>query len=333
MTTEGTAVADRRRVLVTGSSGFIGTNLLERLLCTGTSVLGFDSAEPRNAAHRPHWLAGDIGSPRDVRAAIHGFAPTHVVHLAARTDLDGTSMADYEVNVDGLGVVLGEVTRAGTIVRSVFASTRLVVDYGFDPICDYDYVPPNCYARSKAIGEQMVRAADPPRGWVIVRPTSIWGPYGRQPYRDFFLAVVRRRYIQPGRSRAWKHYGYVENTAHQIDRLLTAPEERVNKRTLYLADPSPVEVSEMADAIARAAGVTPPRRVPYALLKVPAVLGDAALKAGVGRVPLSSPRLDHLRSDMLFDVSQIDDITGPLPFTMEDGIRRTLAHLADAGDL
>src|SRR3954447_17037224 len=39
------------RVLVTGGSGFIGTNLVELYLRTGSEVLSVDSAAPRKGSH------------------------------------------------------------------------------------------------------------------------------------------------------------------------------------------------------------------------------------------------------------------------------------------
>jgi nucleoside-diphosphate-sugar epimerase len=51
------------------------------------------------------------------------FKPTHLVHLAAVTDQNGRSMADYASNTDGLRRVLEAATQYGGLQRSVFAST------------------------------------------------------------------------------------------------------------------------------------------------------------------------------------------------------------------
>ena len=41
-----------RKVLITGASGFIGTNLINCLLGTGSEVLNLDIKEPQNSRHQ-----------------------------------------------------------------------------------------------------------------------------------------------------------------------------------------------------------------------------------------------------------------------------------------
>jgi nucleoside-diphosphate-sugar epimerase len=279
-------------------------------------------------------MQGDLlATPDVVLDAMREFRPTHLVHLAARTDLEGNSMDDYVVNTDGVEIVLDRSSSYGRLQRSVFASSRLVCELGELPISEFDYFPPNHYGRSKVIGEQLVRAHDHAGEWVLVRPTSIWGPWGQAPYRDFFLSLARGTYVHPGHEPVHKHYGYVGNTAFQIDRLLTAPSAKVHGRTFYLADPFPIEVGAFAATIRHTLGFSQPRSVPVALMHVIARSGDALKAMHVARPPLTSPRLRHLRMDMLFDLTEIDAIVGELPYTMQDGVDQTVAHLWDQGDL
>jgi nucleoside-diphosphate-sugar epimerase len=322
-----------RRILITGSSGFIGTNLVEHLVAAGTAeVLGFDRQPPRCAAHRSRWRAGDLLSD-DLRGLVRDFQPTHLVHLAARTDLDGRSMREYAVNHEGVGVVLECAGESRSLERAIFASSRIVLDLGVEPVSDYDYCPPNHYGRSKVIAEQLVRAHPHTSSWVIFRPTSVWGPWGGAPYRDFFLSVARGTYVHPGRERIAKHYSYVGNLAYQLDRLLTAPAERVHGRTFYLADVEPTDVLAFATAIRRQLGLPPPRSAPVPLLRVLARALDAVKAAGVWEPPLTSSRLANLRTPMLFDLAAAAEIVGPLPYTLEDGVRATVAHLQAQGDI
>jgi nucleoside-diphosphate-sugar epimerase len=323
-----------RRVLVTGGSGFLGTNLLDHYLSRpGTAVLSYDSREPRCPEHRARWRKGDVRETGRLADVLAEFRPTHLVHLAGTTSQSGRSMADYASNTDGVTAVLDGTRAYGGLERSVFASSRLVCDLGVQPSCDEDYAPPNLYGRSKVIGEQRVRAhAD--GEWVIVRPTSIWGPWGDAPYRQFFLSLARGRYVQPSsRTPVRKHYGYVGNTVFQLDRLLTLPAEQVHGRTLYLADPEPVDVAQLAVDIRAAMGLPPPRTVPAALLGLVARGFDLAQSAGLSDPPLTSARLAHLRTDMLFELGELDRLVGPLPYTTREGIALTVAHLRDRGDL
>ena len=323
-----------RRILVTGGSGFIGTNLVDRYRHDeSTAVLNYDAREPRCATHRDLWVQGTLDRPEDLLSVMRGFRPTHLVHLAARTDLDGRSMEDYRSNTEGVRVVLACATEFGELERSIYTSSRLVCELGEAPASEFDYFPPNHYGRSKVVGEQLVRAHDHAGGWVIVRPTSIWGPWGGAPYRDFFLSLASGTYVHPAHETVRKHYGYVGNTIHQLDRLLTAPPKRVEGRTFYLADPDPIDVWTFAGAIRRALGLSPPRSAPVALMQVIAWAGDALQATRLVEPPLTSDRLQHLRTDMLFDLDEVRDIVGSLPYSQQEAIERTIAHLWDQGDL
>lgn len=323
-----------RRILVTGGSGFIGTNLVDLFRrAESTAVLSYDISKPRCEGHAEHWVQGDLLAAERLLSVMKEFRPTHLVHLAARTDIDGQSMDGYRSNTDGVRVVLDCVTAYGGMQRTIFASSRLVCELGEPPTSDYDYYPPNCYGRSKVVGEQLVRAHDHQGEWVIVRPTSIWGPWGGAPYRDFFVTLARGTYVHPAHERIYKHYGYVGNTAYQMDRLLTAPAERVHGRTFYLADPEPIEVGSFAAAIRRALGLPHPRSAPVPLLRILARTGDALRSAKILEPPLTSSRLRNLRTDMLFDMAEVDEIVGPLPFSLTEAIDNTIGYLRDQGDI
>jgi nucleoside-diphosphate-sugar epimerase len=322
-----------RRILVTGGSGFIGTNLVGYLReAESTEVLSYDVRAPRCASHADCWVAGDLRKGDLVRV-LGDFQPTHLVHLAARTDLRGRSMREYSSNTDGVKALLDSLVACNSLERAIFASSRIVCDLGIEPSCDYDYCPPNHYGRSKVIGEQLVRAHSHASSWAIVRPTSIWGPWGGTPYREFFLSVARGRYVHPGRERISKHYGYVGNLVFQLDRLLMAPEELVHGRTFYLADFAPTDVLAFATAIRRELGLPPPRSVPVPLLKLLARSMDAIKAAGVPDPPLTTSRFNNLRTTMLFDLDDVAGIVGALPFTLEQGVSATIAHLESQGDV
>jgi hypothetical protein len=138
--------------------------------------------------------------------------------------------------------------------------------------------------------------------------------------------------VHPSHESIRKQYGYVGNTVFQLDRILEAPRERVHGKTFYLADPA-VDVWEFATAIRRTLGLSPPRSVPVPLLRIIAGSGDALKATGLLEPPLTSSRLRNLRTTMLYEMRDLDDVVGPLPFTMQYGIDRTIAHLWDQGDL
>jgi len=68
--------------------------------------------------------------------------------------------------------------------------------------------------------------------WVLVRPTSIWGPWFDVPYRNFFLSVARRRYVHPAGKRIHKSFGFVGNITWHLHRLMIAPRPQVARLPL-----------------------------------------------------------------------------------------------------
>jgi len=107
----------RRRVLVTGHTGFKGAWLCEWLLALGADVTGYALESPTSPAlfdqlglaSRIRHVAGDVRDPLPLRATIADCQPDFVFHLAAQP-LVRASYADpvgtFEVNVLGTVQVL-----------------------------------------------------------------------------------------------------------------------------------------------------------------------------------------------------------------------------------
>lgn len=324
-----------RRVLVTGGSGFIGTNLVAALVRAGDVVANVDIAPPKIAGHTANWQQLDILDGAALRQAFVSFRPEVVIHLAAKTVLDErTTLAHFSANIEGVANVIDAVRAAGSVERTFFTSSRLVCRLGYVPKDDTDYQPSTMYGESKVRGEQLVRSASGDLGaWTILRPTGIWGPWFGVPYQDFFMTIRRGRYVHPARRDASKSYGYVENTVYQLQRLVAALAPDVHGKTLTMADYPPLGLREWAVSIQKALGAPRIRSVPVPLLKVAAVVGDIGQNLGLRRVPLTTFRLNNLVSDMVYDTSQLEALVGPLPYSPAQGVERTVAWFRQVAPL
>jgi GlcNAc-P-P-Und epimerase len=323
---------DEWRLMVTGGSGFIGTNLVSSASALGATVCNLDIAPPRDESQSALWQRGDVLDRHSVDDAVSSFRPTHVVQLAARTDLHGKSVSDYAPNVTGVENVVAAVRAAPSVERVVFASSRMVCHIEHRPAADDEYSPPNAYGRSKVESERIVRAANLEIPWTIIRPTSIWGPWFDTPYRDFFEAVRRRRFLQVRGRTVWKSFGYVGNAVDVIWRLMEAPAERVGRKTVYISDYEPIEVGDLARKIAGEFGVAPPRTAPEWSLSGVAYAGDLMRRIGWREPPLTRFRLHNLLTDMVFDSSALRSMIGDrLPYTVDDGVSSTVDWLKSGG--
>ena len=319
------------RVFITGGSGFIGTNLIQNFLQDGWEVVNFDLVSPRNPEHDKQFMEGDIRNGEALNAAVRDFRPGLVIHLAARTDLNGPTLADYDANTIGVQNMIDAIRAVGSVSRVVFASTRYVHKTEVFPLRDNDYSPFTRYGESKVETERIVRSSQLEIPWVLIRPTSIWGPWFRIPYRMFFDTVRRGVYVHPRGRRISKSYGYVGNVIYQIRQFLSVDEAKIDKRTLYVSDDQNMDVLEFAQVIQEAFEAPPVRQVPMALLQVLAHTGDLLKKLGVSNPPLTSFRLSNLLTPMNYDMSATREVAGPAPYTLKEGVRATVDWILQHG--
>ena len=313
-----------RKIVVTGGSGFIGTNLVEHFHRHGDTVLNLDVSPPRNLLHENLWHELSILDRDALDEAVRTFDPEYIVHMAARTDLKGVNLDDYAANTRGVANVIDVARRVKRVKRVIFASSMLVCKVGYRPQSSTDYCPATIYGESKVCSEKIIArdASDLP--WAIVRPTSIWGPWFDIPYKDFFTAVRRGLYVHPRGRRIRRSYGFIGNTVVQLGRLLSEPLDKVRFRTFYLSDYEPVELKSWATTIQQAFGAPPVREVPLALLRCGARIGDFMAACGYSAPPLTTFRLTNLLTDAVHDVTPLEEVCGAVPYTVEEGVARTV---------
>lgn len=323
------------RTLVTGGSGFIGTNLIESLINDNHIVLNLDIVPPRNGAHRRFFKQLNILDCESLQAQLIEFKPDIIYHMAARTDLDGKTLADYAANTDGLKTLISALKLSHGLKCIVFASSRLVCRIGYQPDGEDDYCPDTVYGESKVQGEKIIKSlsAEIPCRWLIVRPTSIWGPWFDVPYKNFFLSIINGHYLHPKVERILKSFGYVGNAVYQMRSLCEVNASPLDGKVFYMADYPPIDVINMANLIQNYADSRPLRIIPIQLLRVLAWLGDLLRLAGYRRPPLTSFRLNNLLTPMIYDLDPMEKAIGLLPFTLQQGIAETVDWLKIRGDI
>ncbi|WP_237155468.1 NAD-dependent epimerase/dehydratase family protein [Oryzibacter oryziterrae] len=311
------------RILVTGGSGFIGTNLIEELRkSSNVAVASVDLADPKISSHRSVWQAGDIRDGAALTSLLKAFRPDAVIHLAARTDLDGKTMPDYSANTDGVSRLLEGLDAIGFGGPAIFTSSMYVCRPGYRPTSDLDFQPHTVYGESKVIGEQIVRAANPSYPWVIARPTSIWGPWFGVPYADFFKVVLSKRYLHIAGDSTQKTYGYVGNAIAQMSTILDHA-EALKGRAIYLGDWPGYVIREWADEIAEFVPYRVPR-VPKLVFQGLGLVGDVVQKAGL-RFPMTSFRLNNMTTNNVHDMSPLPELMGNvLPYSRQQGNKLTV---------
>ena len=195
------------KIVITGGSGFIGTNLIERFMSENYDVCNLDFNEPKISEHKSIWKNVDLRVYADVERELISFNPDYIVHLAARTDLDGKTIAEYDSNTLAVENLLRAIKKLDNLKKIIITSSMLVCKVGYIPKSDRDFAPSTLYGESKVITENLVWKTQPDCDWAIVRPTSIWGPWFGAPYRNFFDMVIARKYFHIGNKGCTKTYG------------------------------------------------------------------------------------------------------------------------------
>jgi GlcNAc-P-P-Und epimerase len=312
-------------VLVTGSSGFIGRHLAAHLMERDWRVTGLDVVPAPDAPW--HTVHCDIRDGTALAAAVSALRPAFIAHLAARTDLDGQTVDDYDTNTRGVASLLAAVNACEEVRRCIFTSTQLVGPPGHALPADDSYAPTTPYGESKAMGEEIARKWETPVEWCIVRPTTIWGPGMNAHYQRFFRHVARGTYFHVGMRRLEKSYGYVGNVAHQYEALLRAAAAEIDRRTYYVADYEPLCLQDWIEAFRAELDGPRIRTLPEPAARALARVGDVLAAAGWTGVPFTSFRLANILTEYQVDTKALRSICGALPFDQLAGVRATAQWL------
>jgi len=224
---------NKKRVLVTGADGFIGSHLVERLLIQGAEVTalacynsfgtyGWLDDLPDSSRKSINIKFGDIRDSNQMRELMEGY--DIIFHLAALIGIPYSYVAAQsyvDVNIHGTLNIL-EMARVGSIGRIVHTSTSEV--YGSaqtKPITEkHPLNGQSPYAASKIGADQMVKAYALSHNTpaVILRPFNTYGP--RQSERAVIPTVIRQildiscKEIRLGDVNTTRDFNFVEDTVH-----------------------------------------------------------------------------------------------------------------------
>jgi len=195
---------DTARILITGSSGFIGQLLSRRLLCEGNSLVRFDLRDA--AGMGGEFVEADISRPGKWADASEGVET--VFHLAGKahalSELRQDEADYFRVNTEGTRYAL-EAAKAHGVRRFVlFSSIKAMsrddeaVDVAAPPVRPFGETatvePDTPYGRSKLAAEELVLEGGYVPEPVVLRLCMVYGDGAKGNMQKMLGAVERRRF-------------------------------------------------------------------------------------------------------------------------------------------
>lgn len=242
------------RALVTGASGFIGSNLVDRLLAEGVSV----KCLVRSRSNLT-WLKdlpvtlvpGDFLDPAALSRAV---ADTDLVFHVAGATRAPRRAAYFRGNFETTRNLLRACEKHGPKGQKfVFISSLAAAgpSSGFPLTEDLDPQPVSAYGESKLWAERAVLEFSQQRPATIIRPPAVYGPRDR----DTFLilkSIQRGLHVIPGRDAQKVSLVHVHDLVTGI--LLAALSEKSHGRVYYICGDGHHDWRTIGDYLGRVLG-------------------------------------------------------------------------------
>lgn len=277
----------QKRVIVTGSAGFIGSHVCLELLKANHIVLGIDNLNDyydvnlklsRLERLKPHpqfsFETIDVADAPGIKHVWQAFKPTHVVHLAAQAGVRyslSNPQAYIDANITGFLSML-EAARSCPVAHLVYASSSSV--YGANTVLPFATdqktdAPVSLYGATKKANELMAHSYAhlfqiPMTG---LRFFTVYGPWGRP---DMALFLFTRSILEGkaidvfGEGEMQRDFTYVDDIVEGILRVLSKPPEvkppeenvpaEIPHQVFNIGNHTPVPLMEMIRTLERALG-------------------------------------------------------------------------------
>lgn len=310
------------KALVTGGTGFIGSNVVDLLLGEGHSVRLF-SRKPglpaRLAGKDVSLFPGDLGDPGSLLAAMDGMDVFY--HIG---EIRNTTPGAAKRNVALMEQVTDRLAATG-IRRIVFVSSLTVAGIPAKTPADEETAPVitlrDHYTRYKEECEKLLAEKSGGGEYAVIRPGVVYGPGSR--YLGFLIGGINRLWAFGipflGRGISVAPLIYVKDLARAVYRAGT--ERDAAGQVFNLTDGSGETWADFIHAIASALGrkgrILP---VPPPLFGIPSRFFDAV--AGLfGVTPGLNAYIQYVTTDLLFGNGKAQRLLRWKPeFTRQQGI-------------
>jgi dihydroflavonol-4-reductase len=323
------------KFLLTGGSGFIGSNLARTAIAKGHAVRALvRRTSVRTGLERmgAQLATGDLFTGEGVEEALEGI--DCVLHLAGATKAR-TTQELYRCNTEATRVVIAAVAAAAAPPRFVYCSSLAAAGPTTvgKPRCEaLEPTPVSDYGRSKLAAEMVIRKYADRVPCVIVRPPIVYGPNDRE-FLPALLPMARFGLVLKT-GFGPKHYSlvHVDDLCGGIlaaaEKGRTLSSEDMSQGVYFLSDGEEYSWEDFCKTLAAALGKGPPRIISLPeVVSYAAVLGARAQAALRGTVAMFSiDKVREMRCEAWTCCSHRaeNEIEYRPIVPLENGLRRTI---------
>lgn len=222
------------KILITGSSGFVGTHLLKKLV-NDYKVVEYDLENRENILNKK--LLSEKFKGVDI-----------VIHLAAfvsATESWEKPIKYFENNTLGTALVIRSAIKAG-VKKLIFFSSAAVKAKPLTP-----------YAVSKINAENILSLYKEKINIIIVRPENIYGPKQKEAYgyviHSFINAIKRGLLINIyGDGKQTRDFIYIDDVVFSIEKLIK--EDYKSGSIISLGTGKPISINSLARCVMKVMG-------------------------------------------------------------------------------
>ena len=327
-------------MVVTGASGIVGRSFLESF--QDRHLIYAIARRPQRkvgVANHPNirWIQVDIGDSEALQTVTEGIerqgGARYLIHLAAHYDFENVERPEYEhTNVKGTRNVLAQASRLG-VEHFIFASSVAACQFPTRGTAIDETTPPDAefpYARSKKIGEQMVREHAERFRCSIVRLAAVFSDWCEYAPLYMFLGTwLSRRWnarILGGRGESAVPYIHTRDVNRLFEALMARGDD-LARFGIYIASPDGAtthrDLFELATRFHFGAAVEPiymPKRLAWM-----GVWGRDLIGRLVGHRPFERPwMIEYLDRSLTIDASRTRSALGWEPTPRYHVLRRIL---------
>ncbi|MDX8512686.1 vitamin K epoxide reductase family protein [Mesorhizobium captivum] len=250
-------------VIVTGSTGFIGSALINRL-AGRFSLVGFDKAATRQPPPAAECVCIDLTSEDAIAAGLrrvrmaYGTRIASVVHLAAYFDLTGEPNPLYqEITVRGTEKLL-HALQPFDVEQFVFMSSMLAHKPGRPgDVINEDWLLESDlpYRASKVEAERLIHDQHGAIPVVYLRPAGVYDDLCHNAFLANQIARIYEKdptgHVYPGDLRTGQSFLHLDDLTEAVSRLIERRKKLPSEQALLLGEPDVMSYSEMQGEIGR----------------------------------------------------------------------------------